>query len=339
MSEEHFRVDPALKLPVVDLTGLAEAADRADAAALAPLAAAFDHANRDYGFCYIAGHGIDSDLRRRAFAASAAFAALPLAEKQALAVNRAFRGYLAMATSVIVTSSIEKATRPNLSESLMVMHEVEPGAPPGPLDGPNQWPSGLPGFRETIAEYDRALRRLGGRMLRMIAVALGLPPTGLDAHFAHPTTFLRLLHYPPQPIDADDKQYGSAPHTDYGFITILAQDKSGGLQVRSRAKSWIDATPIEDTFVVNIGDMGSRWSNGRWPSTPHRVINRSGHDRYSIPYFFDPHTDAVVAPLASCCAPGDPPHLPPVRYGDYLMERIDKNYSYRHKPSQEGVRA
>ncbi|MFO1056386.1 MAG: 2-oxoglutarate and iron-dependent oxygenase domain-containing protein [Dongiaceae bacterium] len=338
MSEEHFHVDPALKLPVVDLTGLAEAADNADAAALAPLAAAFDHACRDHGFCYIAGHGVDPELRRQAFAMSAAFHALPLAEKQKLAINRAFRGYLAMATSVIVTSSIEKATRPNLSESLMVMHEVEPGAPPGALDGANQWPADLPGFRETIADYDRALRRLGRRMMRMIAAALGLPPTGLDAHFAHPTTFLRLLHYPPQPPDADAMQYGSAPHTDYGFITILAQDSSGGLQVRSREKSWIDATPIDDTFVVNIGDMGSRWSNGRWPSTPHRVVNRSGHDRYSLPYFFDPHTDTVVAPVAGCRRPGEPA-MPPVRYGDYLMERIDKNYAYRKQASREGDRA
>jgi isopenicillin N synthase-like dioxygenase len=339
MSEEHFRVDAALKLPVVDLTGLAEAADQADAAALAPLAAAFDHACRDYGFCYIVGHGVEPELRRRAFAMSAAFHALPLAEKQKLAINRAFRGYLATATSTIVTSSIEKATRPNLSDSLMLMHEVDPGAPPGPLDGPNQWPGDLPGFREAITAYDRALRRLAGRMLRMIAAALGLPPTGLDAHFAHPTTFLRLLHYPPQPPDAGDRQYGSAPHTDYGFITILAQDGTGGLQVRSREQSWIDATPLDDAFVLNIGDMGARWSNGRWPSTPHRVINRATHDRYSIPYFFDPHGDTLVAPLASCCSPGNPPRQPPVRYGDYLMERIDKNYSYRQKASQEGDRA
>lgn len=317
------------ELPVVDLSGIAGAAAARDAAALAPMAAAFDDACRRYGFCYIVNHGIDAALREAAFAQSRAFHALPLAAKQAIRINAAHRGYMGMASSVIVTSSIEKATRPNLSESFMLMHEVAAGAEQGPLDGPNQWPEGLPGFRETISAYDTALRGLGEAMTRMIAVALGLPPDGLDRYFTRPTTFLRLLHYPPSPPDADDKQYGSAPHTDYGFITILAQDQRGGLQVRSQDHRWIDAVPVEDAFVVNIADMASRWSNLRWRSTPHRVINRSGLDRYSMPYFYDMAADVAVAPLPSCVSPAAPPQFEPVVYGDYLMERIDANYAYR----------
>jgi isopenicillin N synthase-like dioxygenase len=314
-------------LPIVDLHGLADAGDTA---ALQPYAAAFDAACRDHGFCTVVNHGVPQPLIDAAFAASAAFHALPLADKQRIAINAAHRGYMAMASSLIVTSSIEQATRPNLSESFMLMHEVAPGDAREPLDGPNQWPEQPATFRPAITAYDTALRELAQRMTRMIAVALGLEPNGLDSYFARPTTFLRLLHYPPSPPDADDRQYGSAPHTDYGFITILAQDQRGGLQVRSRDHQWIDATPIPGAFVVNIGDMGSRWTNGRWRSTPHRVINRSGTDRYSMPYFYDPSASETIACLPTCCSEADPPRYPPVRYGDYLMHRLDANYAYRN---------
>jgi isopenicillin N synthase-like dioxygenase len=236
---------------------------------------------------------------------------------------------MAMASSLIVTSTVEKVTKPNLSESFMLMHEVAPGDVRMPLDGPNQWPAQPEGFRAAIADYDAALAQLARQMTRMIAVALGLESRGLDRFFTRPTTFLRLLHYPPSPPDADDRQYGSAPHTDYGFITILAQDRTGGLQVRSRDHAWIDATPIEGAFVVNIGDMGARWTNGRWRSTPHRVINRSGTDRYSLPYFYDPGADETIACLPTCCSATEPARFPPVQYGTYLMERIDANYAYR----------
>ena len=328
-TSSFYQVDQKLGLPIVDLDGLGSSAQDDNPASLRAIASAFDAACREFGFCYIVNHGVDQVAVDRAFAMNAAFHALPLEEKQKVKINKAHRGYMAMASSQIVTSSIEKATKPNLSESFMLMHEVKPDNGVFPLDGPNQWPAEPADFHDVISAYDTALRRLCQRMTRMIAVALGLSPDGLDAFFQHPTTFLRLLHYPPSPATADDKQYGSAPHTDYGFITVLAQDQNGGLQVRSKEGTWIEATPLKYSFVVNIGDMGSRLTNGVWSSTPHRVINRSGAERYSMPYFYDPSADAMIGPLDGLCSTERPARYEKTRYGDYLMERIDANYSYR----------
>jgi isopenicillin N synthase-like dioxygenase len=148
-------------------------------------------------------------------------------------------------------------------------------------------------------------------------------------YFAQPTTFLRMLHYPPQAPDSADDAFGSAPHTDYGCLTVLCQDSNGGLEVRRNDGTWLKATPIPGTFVVNVADMLSRWTNGRWQSTPHRVKNLSGKDRYSNPYFFDMDMDVIVECVPTCTDAANPPRFPPVRYGDYLLERLNRNYAYR----------
>ena len=248
-------------------------------------------------------------------------------------MNRFHRGYMAPRTSLIETSSVARVTRPNDSESFMLMHEVAPDDPRHgrPLDGPNLWPD-LADFRTPVEAYERAMHAFCLRLLPAMALALGLPRESFDGHFRQPTTFLRLLHYPPQAPDAPDDAFGSAPHTDYGFITILAQDRQGGLEVRRRDGTWLAAPPIPGTWVVNVADMLSRWTNGRWQSTPHRVKNLSGGDRYSCPYFFDMSMDSIVEVLPTCHDAAQPPRFPAVRYGDYLIERLDRNYDYRKQP-------
>ena len=289
------------------------------------------------GFAYISGHNVTPAVRDAAFSASRAFHDSPLAQKEALKINGFHRGYMGLATSTIVTSSVARVTRPNMSESLMLMHDLPPDDPGllagEPLQGPNQWPDWIPGFRPRVEQFIDASDALGRYIIQLIAMSLDLPARSLDHYFEHPTTFLRMLHYPPQPPDEND-QIGSAPHTDYGIITLLAQDNSGGLQVRPRGGDWIDAPPVENTFVLNVGDMLARWTNNRFVSTPHRVINRSGGDRYSLPYFLDPGMDALITCLPTCTDAEHPPHYPPVRYGDYLMERLNKNYDYRKAPGE-----
>jgi isopenicillin N synthase-like dioxygenase len=318
---------PDPSIPIVDIGGLADLGSSAARAAAERLCRAYE----TVGFAYIAGHGVAESVIDRAFASSAAFHASSPTQKQSLAINRFHRGYIGMASSTIVTSSVARVTRPNLSESLMLMHEVAPDDPAlgQSLQGPNQWPDWLPDFRSAIDDYRAALEAVSRRLLGAFTLGLGLPAGYFTPMFAKPVTFLRLLHYPPHPASAEDDQFGAAPHTDYGCMTLLAQHGVEGLAVRSRAGDWVDAPPVPGSFLLNLGDIMPRWSNDRFVSTPHRVVNRSGRERYSIAYFFDPAMDAVIDCLPTCRAPDNPPRYPPVRYGDYLLERLDKNYAYR----------
>jgi isopenicillin N synthase-like dioxygenase len=312
-------------LPVIDLGGLAD-----NDAAEITIGRHLDDAFRNAGFCYIANTGIDPAVIAAVFDASRRFHAMPMQSKRAVAINSSRRGYIAPKSSRSETSSVARPTQPNDSESFMVMHEVPPEDPRfgTPVNGPNQWPDDLPNFRAPVQAYDRVLHDFCQRLLPSIARALDLPRDTFRRYFQRPTTFLRLLHYPPRAADAPDDAYGAAPHTDYGFITILAQDGVGGLEVRPRGADWIAAPPIPGTFVVNVADMLARWTNDRWVSTPHRVKNLPGVDRYSCPYFFDMDMDCTVECLDDCHGPGNPPRYDPVRYGDYLLERLTRNFTY-----------
>jgi len=317
-------------IPVIDIAPLTEPGSKPARATAAALCRAYE----DVGFALITGHGIDPALIEATFAASRRFHAAPIAQKQSIAINEFHRGYMGLATSTVVTSTVERNTKPNLSESVLVMHELAPDDPDllarRPLQGPNQWPAWMPEFKPTVLAHMAAFEAVARRLLDAFTLGLGLPIGMLTPLFAKPTVFLRLLHYPPHPTDAPDGQFGSAPHTDYGCMTILAQDGSGGLQVRAADGNWVDAPPLAGSFVLNLGDLMPRWSNGRFRSTPHRVINnRSGRDRYSAPYFFDPSMDATIECLPGCSGPGNPPRFAPMRYGDYLMERLNRNYDYR----------
>jgi len=329
-----LREASGVSVPVVDVAPLLGG----DAGAFARTARELRAVFETVGFAYIAGHGVKPELRERLFDASRRFHALPLDAKMRVKMNAQHRGYMPFSTSTIVTSSVAKVTKPNQSESFMMMHELSPDDPDllagKPLQGPNQWPAELPDFKPTLIAYEQAARALGARLARAIAVSFDLAPDWFAPHFAKPTTWLRLLHYPPLPDPLPPDLFSSAPHTDYGFLTILAQDDTGGLEVRGKDGSWIPAPPIPDTYVINVADILMQWTNGILRSTPHRVRNVAGRDRYSCPYFYDPGIDTIVECLPGIVKPGDSPRWPATSWCDYVMERLDKNYVYRQRPAQ-----
>jgi isopenicillin N synthase-like dioxygenase len=151
--------------------------------------------------------------------------------------------------------------------------------------------------------------------------ALELSDGHFDRFMQHPTCTTRLLHYPPQPATVAPGQIGCGAHTDWGALTLLAQDDAGGLQVQRREGSWMDVTPLPGALVVNIGDMMQRWTNDRWRSTLHRVVNRqSDRERWSIAYFFDLDADAEILPLAPCVSAQRPARYGPITAGQHLIE-------------------
>ncbi|MEO1550321.1 MAG: 2OG-Fe(II) oxygenase family protein [Pseudomonadota bacterium] len=304
------------EIPVLDLAPLIQGEDTAQ------LAKDFAQTFGNTGFGYVINHGVSADLRNAVFAASERFHALPKAQKQAIALNSAHRGYIAINSSTDVNSDLAEVTKPNQSASFMMMRE-DPATDPGTyLSGPNQWPA-VPGFREACEAYASAMTQLGRQLMGLALQAIGARDPSALAAFETPTIWLRLLHYPPHPPHAPEDLYGSAPHKDFGCLTLLAQDDVGGLQVQTPAGQWVDAPPREDAFVVNVGDMLHRMSNGKLLSTPHRVINFGGRERYSVPFFFDPHVSTTIAPL-----PGTgPSRFEPLNFGAFLKGELEAGYT------------
>ena len=180
--------------------------------------------------------------------------------------------------------------------------------------------------KEVLEKYTCSMTKLGRNLMRLALLSSGVKDLSVMQSLDTPTIWLRLLHYPPISKNSPSDLYGSAPHTDFGCLTILAQDEIGGLQVQTREGEWIDVPKLEGSFVVNVGDMLSRYTNGLLRSTPHRVINKSGKERFSCPFFFDPHTNAVVQPLKGT----GKPKFSPINFGEFLREELEASYE-KHK--------
>ena len=309
------------EIPVIDVSPLfgGTEADKAQ------LIADFRVAYSTTGFGYIINHGIDPALIDAVFAASVEFHALPEDTKMTVELNRLHRGYIPINTSTDVNSKLVDVKKPNQSASFMMMREDAVADPNLFLSGPNQWPD-LDGFRPALEAYTKSMSELAHELMHVALLAAEADPQDFMYAFDDPTIWLRLLHYPPtSPLSPDDL-YGSAPHTDFGCLTLLAQDDVGGLQVKTPKGDWVDAPRIPGSFVVNVGDMLHRLSNGRLLSTPHRVINRSGRERYSCPFFYDPHVSADIVPLTGT---GEP-IFEPVNFGEFLRGELTAGYD-KHK--------
>ena len=162
--------------------------------------------------------------------------------------------------------------------------------------------------------------------MHAFALALRLPEDYFDAYLHEPMATVGPLRYPPQRDDVH--AIGAGAHTDFGCLTILAQEAQPGLQIKTVQGEWLDAPPIDGTLVINIGDMLARWTNDVWGSTVHRVINRSGQDRYSIAFFYDPEFTTPIVCLDSCCDADHPPRYAPTTGGQHLLDQINATFAY-----------
>jgi isopenicillin N synthase-like dioxygenase len=279
-------------IPIINISPLAGGTEGRHA-----VAAEIGQACRECGFFYITGHGVNEGLQRRLENLSRRFFAQDVYAKMEIRMSRggrAWRGYFPVGGEL--TSG-----QPDLKEGIYFGEELgndHPMTRAGvPMHGPNLFPSNIPGFRETALEYLAVMTELGHTLMRGIALSLGLDEDYFDEHYTgDPLILFRIFNYPAPPMATGDGGWGVGEHTDYGLLTILKQDESGGLQVKSQSQ-WIEAPPVPESFVCNIGDMLDRLTGGLYRSTPHRVRNVSGRDRISFPFFFDPNFNAEVKAL------------------------------------------
>jgi isopenicillin N synthase-like dioxygenase len=296
------------------------------------LAKQLRHTCENVGFFYIENHGVPQDLIDRTFEQSRRFHALPLEDKLRLKINHDNVGYMPVNASMQKHSKVEQARHPNYNASYFCFRERSPDdrdfRAGKPFCGPNQWPQNLPGFREQVIEYQRALEQLGLRMLPLIARSLELPDDYFAPYFNPPQFSLRMLHYPVRD-ESVPGQFGTGAHTDAGFLTFLAQGDVPGLQIRTTSGEWLDAPVLKGRFLVNTGDIFRKWTNDRYLSTPHRVLNVSGTERYSMAFFFGMHLERLIECLPTCQSPDNPPRHQPFTYLSYKTEFLNTNYFHR----------
>lgn len=310
-------------LPVIPVAGLSAS----DPVRRRAVGAALRDACLANGFFYCADHGIPAGLVEAVFAEGARFFARPPEAKAAVGKARSpcNRGYEPMRAQ-----TLEAGAPPDLKEGFYIGLELPPDDPrvlAGRFNrGPNLWPADLPGFRPTMQAYFGAMLELSERLLRGVALSLDLPEDHFAGFCRDPLAILRLLHYPPQPPDAAPGEKGAGAHTDFGGLTLLLQDGVGGLQVQAADGGWVHADPLPGTFVVNIGDMIARWTNGRYRSTVHRVVNASGRERYSMPFFYSGNPDYVVSCLPGCLGPGETPRHPATTVEGHLQQMYRRTY-------------
>lgn len=317
------------QLPVIDVAPLVGGGDTR------AVAVQIGAACRDTGFFYVVGHGVDPALGARLEALSRAFFAQDLDTKMRIRMGhggRAWRGYFPVGGEL--TSGV-----PDDKEGIYFgaeLPDADPRVAAGtPLHGRNLFPD-VPGIRDTVLAWLDAMTGLGHALMRGIASSLELAPDYFDARYTRtPLILFRIFNYPGTAArEVHAERWGVGEHTDYGVLTILKQDDIGGLQVRSR-RGWIEAPPLPDAFVVNIGDMLDRMTRGLYRSTPHRVRNASARDRMSFPFFFDPDFDARVRPIESLAIDNfvddreqrwdrASVHDFDGTYGDYLLGKVGK---------------
>ncbi|MBM3598240.1 MAG: isopenicillin N synthase family oxygenase [Alphaproteobacteria bacterium] len=303
------------EIPLIDIGPLvAKGADNAP-----EIVAAIRKACMEVGFMQLINHGVPRPALNRLYGEAQKFFNLPVEErmKVAMANSPYFRGYLPLKYEG------DEYLGTNLQEAFNTFHERPIGA--NPVHGPNQWPAAVPGLKDAMMSYFAECEKLAYKLLPAFALALGLKSNHFDAMFREPLIMLKLNHYPLQEKPEHENEIGVVGHTDSGCFTILWQDNNGGLEVQNKAGEWVGVPPIDGAYVINLGRIMQILSNGMFSATEHRVINRTGADRYSIPMFVNPSYNTTIKPLV-----GDPPaDFKPFLSGHYQEDVYRRTYPHK----------
>ena len=312
------------QIPVIDISAI----DTEDG--FTEIAKQLVHTAKTVGFFYIKGHGISEQLIEQAFAASERFFKLPISEKSSIAVDVNQRGWMGQGMTQLEGSKTHDA-----KEVFFWGWEVNKNDPDViagvPMVYPNQWPDkAAPFLRRDLLPYYNAVISLSRSVLSALAFGLGKPKDFFTAAYEKPLGRGQLVYYPPMNSEDElEQRFGAAPHTDFGVLTVLLQDMQGGLQVLNQSGEWIEAPPIQGSFVCNIGDLLERWTNGNLVSTKHRVINRNKTARYSIPVFCDPASQTIIDPAEFS---DTPEQYEKITAGEHIALRNSNNFSqYKNK--------
>ena len=317
------------KIPVIDIEPLIE--ENPTKNATDKVASEIGDACKNVGFFYVINHGISEAHFHDVFSVIKTFFELPLPEKMKIhmAKSNIYRGYTPVGNEV---TNDQK----DWNEAVDFGLDLPPGHPDvidgKPLQGPNLWPESLPEFKHLLSVHWKMMVLLGSQITQGLALSLGLERDFFMAFTDKSQSAMRILHYPPQALKPDeDFGDGIGAHIDYGFLTILAQDEVGGLEVKNKAGEWISAPYIPGTLIINIGHMMQRWTNDFYKATMHRVKSRKNKERFSFPFFYEPNFDTVVTPLEKFCSREYPSQYQPFHFGNYLIGKYSSSYAENMK--------
>jgi len=308
-------------IPVIDLTLLRSNEDAQT------VADALHAASQGLGFIYVKGHGIPAAQIEAAQRSAYQFFRTPDAQKSRIIVSPQHRGWLKPGAS-----KMHDGAKVDLKESFIWGQQDAAGhtLEEHPMQGQNQWPEWVPDLQSSAMDYFNSAHDVAHSLMRGFAMGLNLPADFFLQTADKPLSRASFVYYPAQEEASGEDQFGVAPHTDFGVLTVLCQDSTGGLQVQDINGDWIEAPPIEGTLVVNVGDLLSRWTGGAYKSTPHRVINSSGRERLSLVLAFDPNAETAIDSTHVHGGLPDPEH-PSTTCGDYLLWRFAKAFAYRRQ--------
>ncbi len=309
---------PLNEVPMIDFSGFIGGTQ----ARRREIAAEITKACETIGFFYLANHGVPPQLRANLFQRAKEFFHLPPEQKQQSQATQEWnRGWVNSANTGDKMNAQSRSF-----EQYRIQREFDPDDPDlktgNPLFQPNRWPAQVEGFdRDCLAYYD-AMAELGRALVQAMAIGLDLPEDRFENFFRKPICQISLMYYPPLPSGVGNEIKNLSAHVDEGPVVILAQDETGGLELKNLDGEWLSAPPAPGAYTINIGNMMMWWSNGRFKSTMHRVRNTSSVERISAPFFWNADPDVIVEPLPELVArDGGVAKYPPIPVGD-LMSRF-----------------